>query len=236
MPNFIDSGDFSKGDRARSSRGGRVRKKRKEEPVFCEHDYRWEHDDVDDDEAMCSRLAIRYSDPPRCSDHGGTHAPTSRKGQEGGFVKVNQRWIDLSNGTLDLSTLDEEELARGQLKSKDGRFHGSGPQVVPRNVYRKMTTELFKRADDAMKTNLTKAVGTLVTIMNADESDPKDKMKAAMWIIERVMGKMPETVVVGQEKPWQTLLVNITQGNKMDYEAFVKEGATGDEAVDDDRR
>lgn len=231
MPNFIDPGDFSKGERARSSRGGAVRKFLRENPVYCGHDYQEDDPTVPDDEALCASKAVRHTDPPRCASHGGIAPEWSRRRTEAGYVRVNPRMAAILRGDTDVSELDDEELARGELRGKDGKFH-KGPRMVPREMYTRMMNELFKRANDQMKTNLVDAVKVLTAIATDKNADPKDAMKAAQWIVERVMGKTPENVIVSQDKPWQSLLVNVTADNPQDYEAFVKEQA-GTE--DDDR-
>lgn len=229
MPNFIDQGDFSKGERWRSSRGGAVRKFLRENPTYCEYEY----EDAPEGEELCANKAVRYTDPPRCSRHGGVNSETSRKRTEAGYVRVNPRMAAILRGEVDMSELDDEELARGQLRNKAGNFQGGAPQMVPREMYTRMMNELFKRANDQMKTNLVKAVEVLTAIATDENADPKDAMKAAQWIIERVMGKTPENVIVSQDKPWQSLLVNVTANNPQDYEAFVKERIPAEE--DDDR-
>ena len=228
MPNYVDSGDHRHAPRQRSSQGGAVRRTRKANPVYCEHDYQAEDPTVPDEEALCSARAIRHSDPPRCAAHGGVHAAEGRKRTEGGYVKVNERMRKVISGEIALSELDEEELARGQLRGANGKFSGNAPLVVPRAMHAKMTTELFKRADDAMKSSLVNAVQTLTTIMESDLSDPKDKLKAAQWLIERVMGKTPEQLIVGQQQPWEQLLVKITSDKKEHYEAFVQRAGSED--------
>ena len=216
MPNFYDDSDSRS-----SSQGGSVRKVRKANPVYCEYEY----PNAAEGEDLCANRAIRHSSPPRCAKHGGVHAGFSRARTESGYVKVNNRMKQLIEGKIPLSELDEEELARGQLRGANGKFSGTGPQVVPRAMHQKMTTELFKRADDAMKTSLVDAAETLTQIMKSPETEVKDKLKAATWLIERVMGKTPDTLIVGQQQPWEQLLVNITSDKKEDYEAFVQEEA-----------
>lgn len=218
MPNWIDDGDFGHAPRMRSTQHGAARKKRQTDPVFCEHEY----PDAKPGEELCANKAVRYTDPPRCTDHGGVHASFSRKRTEGGYVKINERQRQLQAGEINLDDLDEEELVRGRLKGPDGKFHGSGSDFVSRAMYQKMTSELFKRANDAMKTNLVDAVKTLTDIMNGAEMDPKDRMKAAQWIVERVMGKMPETVTVRQDAPWQSILTKVTNEGATAYADEVK--------------
>jgi len=225
MPNFINDGDFIRGERARSSRQGAVRNDRKAHPVYCDHDYTVDDPTVTDEEALCANKAVAHSHPPRCTQHGGVHADFSRKRTEAGYVRINPKMAALMRGELDVASLDNEELARGQFRNKAGSFSGAGTQMVPREMYAKMMNELFKRANEQMKTSLVDAVKVLTAIATDPDADPKDAIKAAQWLIERVMGKTPENVIVKQDKPWQSLLVNVTANNPQQYEEFVKEQA-----------
>ena len=229
MPNWIDDGDFGHAPRMRSTQHGAARKKRQTEPVFCSFDYQLGdiaigiagNPLIDDDEALCANKAIRHTDPPRCASHGGVHAADSRKRTEGGYVKISERQRQLQTGDISLDDLDEEELVRGQLRDKDGKFRGKA-NFVSRKMHQRMTSELFKRANDEMKTNLVEAVKTLTAIMNNADMDPKDRMKAAQWIVERTMGKMPETVTVRQDAPWQSILTKVTNEGATAYADEVK--------------
>lgn len=225
MPNFLDDSHPRS-----SNKHGAVVRARAENPVFCEHVY----DEVDDEgyEQVCANKAIRHTDPPRCARHGGVHPEWGRKRTDAGFVKVNPRVAAMVENPALIEELDDEELARGQLRNKNGKFGGAGTAMVPRGMYAKMTQELFKRADAKMKTNLVDAVEVLMGIATSPNSDPKDAMKAAMWIVERVMGKAADTVVVKQDAPWQQMLVRLTTADPKAYEDFVKENATN---ADDER-
>lgn len=229
MPNYVDDGDFTRGARSRSARGGAVRKKRRANPVYCEFDYQRgdvklgiEPDfTVPDDQALCAKLAVRHTDPPRCTDHGGVNAAFSRKRTEAGYVRVSPRMRELIENPSLVHEMDDEELVRGEFRGKDGKFH-RGPQLVPKALHAKMTEELFKRANDRMKTSVVEAAEVLVKIMKSEDADVKDQMKAAQWLIERVMGKTPEVVQLSQDKPWQTLLTEVTQEGAEKYEQDLK--------------
>lgn len=214
MPNFYDDSDIRS-----SSQGGAQRKARKINPVYCEYEY---PDAVEGNE-LCANRAIRHTTPPRCQEHGGVHAADGRKRTEGGYVKVNERMAKVISGDIPLSDLDTEELIRGQLRSESGRF-GRNTAIVPRAMFAKMTEELFKRANDEMKSNLVVAVEALTGIITSPTSDPKDVIKASQWMIERVMGKTPEELIVKQDKPWQEVLTTISVDGAEDYEQFVKDG------------
>lgn len=123
------------------------------------------------------------------------------------------RYAALMDGTLELKDLDVEELARGQLKDKNGRFTGSPPKALPVAMIKKMQAEFFRRGDKLFEDSYVDAVTIIGRIMRSPRVDPAVRLKAATYIVERVRGKAPEVVVIaGEEKPWQKLLASIIVG------------------------
>jgi len=119
----------------------------------------------------------------------------------------------LLDGTLSVEDLDDEELARGYPRAEDGTFRGR-PAVIPTAVHQRVQRELFARAGEALKQNLVKAAETMASIAADADQDPKVRMDAAKWVIERIMGKSPEVTVQVEEKAYQKLL------DKMDRNAI----------------
>lgn len=117
----------------------------------------------------------------------------------------------LLDGTLDISELDEEELARGYPRAADGSFRNP-PVIIPRAIHARMMRELFDRANIKLKENLTEAAETLVKIMSNPEYDPKLRADAAKWLIERTMGKTPDITVNVDEKRYEALFERIDRG------------------------
>jgi uncharacterized protein YecE (DUF72 family) len=114
----------------------------------------------------------------------------------------------LLDGTLDLAELDEEELARGYPRAADGSFRNP-PVVIPRAIHARMMRELFERANQKLRENLTEATTTMTSIMNNTEYDPKVRMDAAKWVVERLMGKTPDVNVTIDEKRYEGLFNRI---------------------------
>lgn len=152
-------------------------------------------------------------------------------------VTQNKRMLELLNGKLDVSTLDDEELARGQFKDKNGRFSGQPPKVLPRVVYQRLTKELFRRADVKLQQSLLDAVETMVNIATSEYAENKDKIKAATWIFERLRGKVPETISITQERPFEILLQGIVAGDRTapkSLESYVDAEIVEDDEEEDD--
>jgi hypothetical protein len=117
----------------------------------------------------------------------------------------------LLDGTLSVEDLDDEELARGYPKAADGSFRGR-PSVIPTAVHQRIQRELFARAGEQLRTNLVKAAETMASIAVDPDQDPKVRMDAAKWVIERIMGKTPEVSVTVEEKAYQRLLDKMDRG------------------------
>jgi hypothetical protein len=132
----------------------------------------------------------------------------------------------LLDGTLDISQLDEEELARGYPRAADGSFRNP-PIVIPRAIHARMMRELFDRANVKLRENLTDAAMTMTSIMNNPELDAKVRMDAAKWLVERVMGKQPDVTVNVEEKRYENLFTRLERGagvNEMVVDGELMEG------------
>lgn len=146
---------------------------------------------------------------------GGTRAQTKHNGDgtstARGLITIPKRVQDLLDGTISVEDLDEEELARGYPRADDGTFRGR-PTVIPTSLHQRIQRELFARAGEELKANLLKATATMTNIANNPEMDPKDRLKAAQWVIERIMGKMPDVTVSVDEKRYEKLLDRMDRG------------------------
>jgi hypothetical protein len=128
-------------------------------------------------------------------------------------MRVSGRYKDLIEGTIPIESLDVEELARCQLKDKNGRFTGKPPSFLPASLVKRMRSEFFKRGDDLFTNAYVTAVQTMTRIMVDPKVDDAVRLKAAQYVVERVRGKTPEHVIVtGEDAPWQRILSRIVVG------------------------
>lgn len=75
-----------------------------------------------------------------------------------------------------------------------------------------MMRVLFERANQKLKQNLGHAADTMVSIMNNAELDPKVRMDAAKWLVERTMGKTPDITISVDEKRYENLFNRLERG------------------------
>lgn len=110
--------------------------------------------------------------------------------------------------------LSVEELVRGQIKDGQGRFNGRPPKWVPREFHRACLEELMRRGRDMWQKNYLGAIEAMTDIARGkgaagSEATPGERIKAAQFVIERMEGKVPERLVVVEEKRWETVMDGI---------------------------
>ncbi|QNJ55401.1 hypothetical protein SEA_LITTLEFELLA_90 [Gordonia phage LittleFella] len=124
-----------------------------------------------------------------CSRHGGMLHPLDRQRVDWDKAPRELRW---KFGKLAVEDLDDEELARGQIRREDGTFTSS--RMVPVEVHDRMVKELFDRADVRLRENLLTAVDTAAEIAQGTAYDEGVRLQAAKWMYETVRGKVPTKV------------------------------------------
>jgi hypothetical protein len=103
--------------------------------------------------------------------------------------------------------LGPDELARAQLKNEQGGFGGRPPEMVPRAFVTACTAEIHRRFNEKLKDRLLDATEDLINLSRNGRLDGKDQAKVLIYLLERVMGPVPKTVVIaGADEPWQNLM------------------------------
>lgn len=109
---------------------------------------------------------------------------------------------DILVGKNDVSDWTEEELEMGRRQSKSGTWSGRPPVVVPKAVHDELVKRTLNNAQEHMRQNLEGVVEVLVTIASGPGIEPKDRLKAISMIMDRVMGKVPDTINLKPDAPW----------------------------------
>lgn len=133
-----------------------------------------------------------------------------------GKMRLGKRWSEILMAVEDgaftwdelVATLDASEIARGQIKDKNGRFGGRPPAMVPRGFYDACTKELMKRGRSEYEKAYLVAVKAMADIAAGKEigAKPADKIKAAQFVIERLEGKTPDRVEIKMDNPFGDLV------------------------------
>lgn len=149
------------------------------------------------------------------------------------MVAVNSHTADMLEGKVSIDAWDDEELWEGRRRGRDGKFSARRPSVVPAECHKELVRRKMSWATHEFAENLTKAVQAICDIASDITLPPGDRLKAATYIADRLLGKAPERMQVMQvEAPWQRALNLAIVGNleqAMDRNGTVVAG----EAVED---
>lgn len=153
-------------------------------------------------------------------------------------LRVTGRYVQLLKGELKVEDLDEEELARCQLKDRNGKFTGRPPKYLPRSIVMAMKKEFLERGDQLFSESYVDAVKTFGRIMRDPRVDPAVQLKAAQYVVERIAGKTPERIELTTDAPWQVMLEKIIVrhndlDNVIEAEVVDEETAQPQQKLDD---
>lgn len=112
-------------------------------------------------------------------------------------------WAEFTDG------LDEEELARGQLKAEDGTFTGRPPAFVPREFHLACQREQRRRFEEMFGSEVLGLTKDFLKLCKDENIPPKDRAKLLQYAMERVFGTIPKNVTVSSEQPYEQMLVNV---------------------------
>lgn len=176
----------------------------------------------------CPKTAVNRS--PFCPNHGGALHPADKKlsVKNASIGKIDaERIEDLDRvqkflaGFLTVEDLDDDEIAGGFVRNNDGRPIQT--RTMPNTVQRGLVKELIARVNKFMQMKLPNMVKVLTDIAESDFAEPADRIKAAVWIAERQLGKNPEVIIHGQiEKPFETVLDRIMGGSRDEFRKSIE--------------
>lgn len=112
---------------------------------------------------------------------------------------MTPRMRDLAEGRLKVEDLDWEELTRGQLRDKNGGFTGRKPAMLPRNWHDAISAEIVRGATAQFRKNFDSTMDVLVKMALDPRTPAREKLAASQYIIERVIGKIPDKQEIKQE-------------------------------------
>lgn len=146
-----------------------------------------------------------------------------REGRHG-YMKLgkgNGRIHDMARGEGRQMTMQEfveklspEELVRGRPKDKGGGFRGRPPVWVPHEFHRACIRELMRRGKDMWQLNYLESIQAMTDIATGKGeagriATPAERIKAALIVIERMEGRVPEVVKIESDQPWAIVLDGI---------------------------
>lgn len=125
------------------------------------------------------------------------------------YIRLRGRYAEFLSGKITVEDLDDDELANGRLKCRDGTFRGRPPAVIPTTMVQAMRREWLSRADAKLREALMdRGIGTL-TDLAKNSPDDGVRLRAAQAIIDRTMGKVADKIEIKAEDPVETLFAAI---------------------------
>jgi hypothetical protein len=159
----------------------------------------------------CSRRAVnRY---PRCDIHGGRLHPLdkivsdSQEGTNSQETQALSRYRQFLAGQLTVDDLDDEELACCGFRAANGSIFK--PRNVPREVAQAFQRAIYERAQTELRSFTVEAAQTMGEIMKNKNVEPDIRLKAALSIIERNLGKTPQVIAVAEAKAYEEVFDGI---------------------------
>jgi hypothetical protein len=118
----------------------------------------------------------------------------------GSNVVKDVRTLDLlMSGVIRVSDLTWDELVGGYIYQRDA--HGNiiakhTPLLIPRQFYIQVTQALFAQAEQRFRQQFDGAMKALVHLVESDKTPARERLAAATYVIDRVIGKIPDKQLI----------------------------------------
>ena len=159
----------------------------------------------------CAKRAVnRY---PRCDIHGGRLHPLDKliRDEEKAANDAEQqslsRYRQFLAGQLSVDDLEDEELATCGFRASNGSIFK--PKNVPREMAQAFTRAIYERAQAELRSLTVEAAQTMGEIMKNKNVEPDIRLKAALSIVERNLGKTPQVYAITDAKAYEEVFDGI---------------------------
>lgn len=129
------------------------------------------------------------------------------KDGEGG-QNTQDRWAMLIDGRLSVRDLDDAEIRKMRVRGVGGTFAGNARRL-PSHLAQQFADERNRRAVGDLGKALPMAIKALKDILDDPDTDAAVKVRVADMIINRNLGKTPETLRVQTDNAWGTMLSEV---------------------------
>src|SRR6516164_4910395 len=108
------------------------------------------------------------------------------------------------HGYFEVAELSDEEVFGSYVLNDDGTK--VSVNTLAEKFRSKFSRELGRRINDYLRRKAPRAVEIMFQLADSDFVEPGDRIKAATWIAERVIGKTPEVLMLGNaDKPYEAI-------------------------------
>lgn len=160
---------------------------------------------------MPSRPAVR-ADDKRLAEPGKKKTKKKNgKGQLRAPRTIMERYVA---GELKVVDMDDEEIKKGWFRNENGTFKGGRPKDVPRRFFEELRAESIRRWNASLEEELEPMKAVLKEIALNPKASADARHKSAIYLIERVVGKVPEKSEIKVDMaPWEIALDGILVGD-----------------------
>lgn len=133
-------------------------------------------------------------------------------------------------GFIKPSELSDEEVINSYIRNDDGTIVPN--DQIAQRFQAKFSKELSRRITQYIRTKTPRAVEIIFDIADSDLVEPADRLKAATWIAERIIGKTPDVLLTSQvEAPHETIFENIVTTSRDSHRKELEPGGIIDADV-----
>lgn len=184
----------------------------------------------------CSKQAVNRT--PYCPNHGGALHPADKKlsAQNVSIDKIEPDRIEnldrvqkFMAGFITVEELDDDEIMGAFVRNDDGRPISN--EKLGKRFQQDMVKELMNRMQRFMQMKLPNMLKVLADLAESDFVEPADRFKAATWLAERVLGKVPDVVFHGStDQPYERML-SLASGSRDEHRRRVASARVPEAAV-----
>lgn len=174
---------------------------------------------------LCANKAVNRTH--FCRNHGGALHRCDKKMSNQTIAPMSAERIDKLNriqkfmqGLLLPEELEDDEVQGGFVRNEDGQPIKS--RLLGVKFEQQIAKELHNRLNRFLQSKASSMLSVMVDVAENDLYEAADRIKAAIWVSERVMGKTPEVIVHGTtQAPYASILESIESGSREDYRKHV---------------
>ena len=166
-----------------------------------------------------------------CGMHGGALHPADKKMTKlpsGILPDIAQARKLTRSQKVMMEIIPVEELGDDEIQGlfvydDDGRKVKS--RKLTEKIHAAMVKEMMTRAQDSTQSALMSMLGVIQGIAEDPLNEAGDRLKAAVWMAERSIGKTPEVVIHGKtDAPYEQIFTSLETTSRDDYRRSLESG------------
>jgi hypothetical protein len=112
------------------------------------------------------------------------------------YERVGAAATAVLTGADDINDWDDDELAFGRRRGKNGKFGGQPPRMIPMVCLRELTRRKIFDTESVIREAIVDAARYIAGVAQGKEQPNADRQRAAQVLLDRFLGKPTERVDV----------------------------------------